>query len=121
MIGKYLIFNNSISRFGVPNFFMISGSLFLRRDISFNNVFNKYIKRIVIHLIIWSFIYSIYNIKITRINYKSILFKYINSHYHLWYLFEIMRLYMIVPFLREISKKDELLKCFYYYLLFLLF
>ena len=109
---KIYFFYNGISRFGVPIFFMISGSIFLNRDISFKNVFNKYIKRILIHLIIWSFIYSIYNIKISKINYKSILYKFINSHYHLWYLFETMKLYMVVPFLRDISKKDELLKIF---------
>ena len=109
---KISYFYNGISRFAVPIFFMISGSLFLSRDISFKNIFNKYIKSIFIHLIIWSFIYSIYNINISKIDYKKFLFRFIRSHFHLWYLFETIKLYMIVPFLREISKKEELLKMF---------
>ena len=68
-IWKISFYYNGISRFGVPNFFMISGALFLNRDLPFEKIINKYInniflnKKMVIHLIFWSFIYSIFNIK----------------------------------------------------------
>ena len=91
---------------------MISGALFLKQDISFNKIYNKYIKRMLIHLIIWSFIYSISNIKLSKKNIKKIILKFFSSHYHLWFLFSIIGLYMIVPFLRLIAKKDELLKMY---------
>lgn len=109
---KIAYYYDGISRFSVPIFFMISGALFLNRDISFRNMFTKYIKKILIHLIIWSFIYSIFNQKLSNINIKILIFKFIKTHYHLWYLFATIELYIIVPFLREISKKKELLKIF---------
>ena len=99
-----------ISRFGIPNFLMMSGALFLGRDLSFKNVFNKYIKRIFIHLLLWSVFYSLINLKVNKINKYKTIYKIIKGHYHLWYLFKTIGLYMIVPFLREIIKKQNLLE-----------
>lgn len=109
---KISFFYNGIARFGVPIFYMISGALFLNQDISFNKMYNKYIKRMLIHLIIWSFIYSISNVKLSKNNIKKIILKFFSSHYHLWFLFSIIGIYMLVPFLRLIAKKDELLKIY---------
>ena len=109
---KISFFYNGIARFGVPIFYMISGALFLNQDMSFNKIYNKYIKRMLIHLIIWSFIYSISNIQLSKNNIKKIILKFFSSHYHLWFLFSIIGLYMLVPFLRLISKRDELLKIY---------
>ena len=52
-------FYDSIARFGVPIFFMISGTIFLEKDISFYIILNKYIKSIYIKLLFWSFFYSL--------------------------------------------------------------
>ena len=109
---KITYFYNGISRFSVPIFFMISGALFLNHDISCKKIFSKHIKKILIHLIIWSFIYSISNLQLSNINIKIIFFKFIRTHYHLWYLFATIELYIRVPFLREITKKKELLRTF---------
>lgn len=109
---KISFFYSGISRFGVPVFFMISGALFLSRDISFKTMYLKYIKNIFIRLIFWSFIYSISNTQLSKKNIKKIFFAFIGSHYHLWFLFSIIGLYMLVPFLREITKKNELIKMF---------
>lgn len=109
---KISCFYNGISRFAVPIFYMISGALFLNRDISYKTMYNKYIKRLLLHLIIWSFIYSISNLQLSKINIKNIFLKFIETHYHLWFLLSIIGLYILVPFLREITKKDDLLKMF---------
>lgn len=108
---------NAISRFAVPVFLMISGSLFLNRDISPITMFNKYIKRLMINLVVWSFLYSILNI--SKLSLKKIIIKFFFSHFHLWYLFVTIGFYMIVPFLREISKRDKLLE--YYLILSFIF
>ena len=63
---KISLFYNGLSRFGVPNFFMISGALFLNRDLSFRKIYSKNIKRILIHLMTWSFIYSISNLQLSK-------------------------------------------------------
>ena len=105
---KIVFFYIGISRFSVPTFFMISGALFLNRHIPFIIILNKYIKRIFIR----SFIYSISNVTLTNLNIKIIIIEFINSHYHLWYLFAIIGLYMKVPLLKEITKKNELFKVY---------
>ena len=112
-IWKISYYYNSISRCGVPIFFMISGAVFLNRDITFKKLFVKYIKGIFIHLLIWSVFHSvIYNIENHETKIKSIIYQIIKSHYHLWYLFALLGIYMIIPFLREISKNKQILETF---------
>jgi len=111
---KIIYYYNGLSRFSVPNFFMISGALFLCRDLSFKIIFNKYIKRLFIHLILWSIIYSIIHVNLSKINIKTIFFQILKGHYHLWYLFSIIGLYIIIPFSREIAKNKKLLESFIY-------
>jgi surface polysaccharide O-acyltransferase-like enzyme len=109
---KISFFYSAFSRFGVPVFYMISGALFLNRDRSFRIIYSKNIKKILIRLIIWSFIYSISSFKISKKNIKKIIFKFFSGHYHLWFLLSIIGLYILVPFLREVAKNEELLKMF---------
>ena len=104
---KIFSFYDGISRFGVPIFFMISGTLFLRKNISFSNLFKKYIKNIIIHLIFWSFFYSLRKKIIENYTYKAMLLLFLNGYYHLWYLFRICGLYLVTPFLKEFTKNEK--------------
>ena len=118
---KISFYYNGISRYGVTNFFMISGALFLNRDISFRKIFNKYIKNIFIHLFIWSLIYYVFNEKFSNFKIKNMIIYIIDGQYHFWYLFAIMGLYTIFPFLKEISKNEKLLKKFILFSFIILF
>ena len=109
---KAAFYFNGISRFSVPIFFMISGDLFLKKDFTFKIIYYKYIKNLFIHYIIWSLIYSIYKTKCSQIHINNIILLCLKGYYHLWYLKTTIGLYMIVPFLREIIKKDYLLNPF---------
>ena len=120
---KIAYYYNGFSRFSLPNFFMISGALFLSRDLSFKIIFNKYIKRLFIHLLVWSIIYTIINANFSKINIKTIFFQIIQGYYHLWYLFAIIGIYCIIPFSREIAKNKKLLESFiilYFIVLFVI-
>ena len=120
---KIIYFYNGLSRFGLPIFFMISGALFLKRDLSLKNIFNKYIKRIFIHLLLWSIIYSITKNKLMKSYIKKIIFEIIKGHYHLWYLYATIGLYINIPFSREITKNERLLKYFiilYFIIIFII-
>jgi surface polysaccharide O-acyltransferase-like enzyme len=108
---KISLYYNGASRFAVPIFFMISGDLFLKKDIYLKNLFLKYIKNLLFHYIFWSLIYSSIKIKYSIIIRNLIYFGF-KGYYHLWYLLTTIGLYMMVPFLREIVKKDILLKTF---------
>ena len=45
-------------------------------------------------------------------NYKETFFILLKGHFHLWYLFRICGLYLITPFLKQITKNEKLFKIF---------
>lgn len=105
-------FWDSLSRYAVPIFFMISGSLLLdgSKSISIHELLKKRIPKVIRIYVIWSFVYA----AVDFVNWslqgsdiissaKSALFEIINGHYHLWYLWAIMGLYLVLPFLKAIS------------------
>ena len=72
-------------------------------------------------LISWSFIYAVYPLLRDCILKKEILWVerlqnvfrcFVLGNYHLWYLYMIIGLYMLTPFLREIAKNKQNLKYF---------
>jgi len=101
-------FLNSISRFGVPIFVMLSGALFLseEKEISIAKIWTKYILRTFILFWVWSFAYyvfqSLYMWKFDFWNHgiaRTVL-GCVYASDHFWFLFMIMGLYALVPILR---------------------
>ena len=98
---------DSFSRVAVPLFVMISGCLFLDSKYNYSNKKIKdSIKKMILFFIFWSSIYClIFNIIINILNNSSIdivkiLGSLIIGHYHLWFIYLIIGLYLIVPLLR---------------------
>lgn len=107
---------DSIARIGVPLFIMISGSLFLdeRKEITLKYVMTKKVKNLAVITIIWATIYSVvYEVIFPfltskSINGKSIFDGIVNGHYHMWYLYMIIGLYIITPFLKTfVCRKNK--------------
>lgn len=111
-------FLNSISRFGVPIFVMLSGALFLseEKEISPKKIWTKYILRTFILYCVWSFAYyvfqSLYMWKFDFWNhgFARTVLGMVYASDHFWFLFMIMGLYALVPCLRtwvhNASKKE---------------
>lgn len=113
---------DSISRIGVPLFIMTSGALLLdeEKQFSIKDLFSKRLPQIVFLLIAWSAIYAVgYNIAIPllkgeSISIKSFIASFALGHYHLWYLYMQIGLYLALPFLRAIvCKKNKNLVLLY--------
>ncbi len=113
---------DSISRIGVPLFIMTSGALLLdeEKQFSIKDLFSKRLPQIVFLLIAWSAIYAVgYNIAIPllkgeSISIKSFVASFALGHYHLWYLYMQIGLYLALPFLRAIvCKKNKNLVLLY--------
>lgn len=106
---------DSISRIGVPLFVMVSGSLMLdeEKSISIKRILSHNIGNILFLLIFWSGFYSLWfsiafpQIKGEALNLRGALSAFINGHYHLWYLFMMIGLYLITPFLKEFVRKEN--------------
>lgn len=106
---------NSISRLGVPLFLMISGSLFLdeKKEITLKGILSKNVKNLAITTIIWATIYSLVNNVIlvlmagNEVSVKSVFATIVTGQYHMWYLYMIMGLYIITPFLKSFVRKEN--------------
>jgi surface polysaccharide O-acyltransferase-like enzyme len=114
------VFNAAV-RFAVPVFVMITGALNLNRDYELSDFLKKRLTRIVTPFLFWSLIYigySWYNEEISFdndswTNIKLVLhqLKY-GSSYHLWYVYMLIGLYLIIPvigkFVRAATEKELL-------------
>lgn len=102
---------DSMVRWQVPVFVMISGALMLGRNLTIKRIIKCNVWKIYRVLLCWSIIYAVF----IRINGATLMWsirKAIIGPTHLWFLWMIMGLYIIVPFLDEIVKRDDLLKLF---------
>ena len=119
-------FYDSLVRFCVPVFIMISGALFLdnARPLPWKKLFGKNLFRIVSAYLFWS---ACYALTVQALSYAStgvvsiaaLCKDFVFGRYHLWFLFVIAGLYLITPFLRKITA-DKLLTE-YFLLLFFVF
>ncbi len=101
-------FYDSISRWAVPAFVMISGTLFLGKGIGIRRIYTKYVLRIVTAFLFWSLVYALLDGG-TR---KEILDNIIQGHYHMWFLFTIVGLYICLPILDRIAENRTALVYF---------
>lgn len=107
----------SLTRWAVPIFIMISGAFLLdeKKNISNNKLF-AYCKRIIVSFLGWSLVYAIWNTIISydfvwpNFDLSALWQNFYTGPYHFWYLYVILGLYLILPFLRkcmaQCSKKD---------------
>ena len=99
---------DSIVRFCVPVFFMVSGALFLQpeRNITLTSILRKYIPRILVAYVVWSAFYAVLGTYGPGGNgsIRSLIAQFVLGHYHLWFLFVLGGLYLVTPLLRAITK-----------------
>ena len=113
---QWLIFMKSIMTWEIPVYVMISGRFFLDsdREMPFSKIL-KAIGRLVLAFIVWNTVYQTYYILIdsyTGLNWKGIASQALIGPYHFWYLYMIVGLYLITPFLRKIAEEKRLAEYF---------
>lgn len=109
---KVLNFYDSIVRWGVPVFVMISGTLFLDGNRDIRQIYKKNILRIVTAFIFWSTIYALVNLITFDCGWKKAILQIFKGHSHMGFLYMIMCLYIIVPFFQRIVSSIELTRYF---------
>lgn len=119
---------NGLSRIGVPLFVMISGALMLDKNYNYNTEkLIKHIKRMVVFFVFWSALYCImYQVAGQIIMHKpldivNIIGCFIKGHYHLWFIYLIVGLYLIVPLLRLWVKNENKKQIEYFIILSIIF
>ncbi len=112
------IFGNlfdGLARIAVPLFVMISGALMLNEDTSFSlkKLFFQKIPQLLLPLFVWSAVYALHYKILTplsagkTIDLSDVHSAFFMGHYHLWYLYMQVGLYLILPFLRTFVKKEN--------------
>lgn len=116
--GEFIVYNicYSIGCLGVPIFLMISGSLLLDQNYqtNINKIYKHSIPRLIVPLVFYGMIYACLEIYYEN---RSIVFlilpksfvRVINneSWAHLWYLYMLIGLYILLPIIRYILLSDN--------------
>lgn len=101
---------SSATRWSVPVFFMISGTLFLYRG--YTKIPYSNILRIARAYFFWSFCYAFINYIDNYYNsdLKNLLYEFLAGHYHLWYCYSIIGVYLCIPILSSIASNKMCLR-----------
>ena len=108
-------FFDGISRAAVPLFVMTSGALLLdeRREFSVKKFYGKNVKNLVLLLVFWSAFYAVLYQVIFPLargeaaDVPELIHDFVFGHYHMWYLYMAVGLYLITPFLRCVAVKEN--------------
>jgi surface polysaccharide O-acyltransferase-like enzyme len=107
-----------LARVAVPLFFMISGYLLLPRSESLGVFYTKRMTRILIPFVVWSLIYLgwycgghpgtctsslVWNLLLRQ-----------GTYYHLWFLYSLLGIYLILPVLRLMIRPEPDKKILWY-------
>ena len=121
-------FYDSIARFCVPIFFMLSGATLLSKDYDLTDFLKKRFKRIIPPLIFWSLVYIAYDLIFTlnspfsiKVIGKKVLYAFVHgSRFHMWFIYVLIGLYLLIPILRRWIKHATKKEIHYFLLIWLL-
>ena len=107
---------DSISRFCVPIYFMISGALFLRDDkvVTIKDVFKKYIPKMLLIFVFWNLLYNFVDLGVEgKITSVSVVLNVIRDTIlgkgimHLYFLPIMIGFYLCVPILTNFFRYSQ--------------
>ncbi|MFC0514665.1 acyltransferase [Mucilaginibacter angelicae] len=112
---------NAVVRFCVPVFVMITGALLLQREYELSDFLKRRLGRLIPPFIFWSLIYIGYKLYDGELELSDNIWPNIKlvlqqlqtgSYYHLWYVYLLIGLYLIIPviskFVRNATEKELL-------------
>ena len=111
-------FYNSLCRWVVPAFVMISGVFFLNpeKECDPKKLFKKNIVRMATAFIFWSFLYALqqnffpplaFGKAVPAFSKKAFLNDFISGEYHMWYLYMIAALYLVTPLIKVFTDNAD--------------
>ncbi|MFD1256001.1 acyltransferase [Mucilaginibacter terrae] len=102
---------DSLCRFCVPVFVMLTGALLLPQTISLSNFLKKRLNRIMLPFLFWSSVYIVFNLALKFRDEGSQVAMHNIGHWlilqltqgaapHLWYVYMIIGLYLFIPIIQ---------------------
>lgn len=107
--GITVCFFMCIARCSVPMFFMLSGIVFMEKEVSITKIYCKYIYRLLLALLCWSTFYAVLDCIMAQQNGIEVSFRYLvlrilSGHYHMWFLPCMIGVYMFLPVLQKLVR-----------------
>ena len=110
---------DSIARFSVPVFVMISGAFMLEPEYecTIKKLYSVKILRMVTALLFWGLVYGIYFVlkepdrPLLTLAYQLV-YTLFTGYHHMWFLFMISGLYVITPLLRKLVEDKRTMQYF---------
>lgn len=101
---------DSLTRWAVPVFVMISGVLFLdnTKPLNLKKLYTQNILRLVSAFVFWSLVYAVYH----GGSMHAIIRNFLSGPYHMWFLPMMVGLYIIIPILRKITENECVMRYF---------
>lgn len=102
---------DSLARWCVPVFFMLSGALLLGKNEPLSVFFKKRIIKIILPLVFWSYVYLIFSRYFSHLDtdhaYPNVSFKIKDvirgpAYFHLWFIYAIITIYIATPMMRAL-------------------
>lgn len=100
---------DSLVRWPVQVFIMITGAIFLPRKTELRTVLTRYIPRLAVVFVVWSGIHVLYSLYRGDTS-EDALLRFVTGHYHLWYLPFLCGVYLAIPFVQRIVTDGRLMK-----------
>ena len=99
----------SLVRWSVPAFVMISGALLLnpKRTVSIKKIYTRNIFRMLTAFFFWSFVYILADYYILEIlspasTLKDYYYLFLHGNYHMWFILTIIGVYAVTPIIKKI-------------------
>ena len=107
--GEYLfsLVLDAAARISVPCFFMISGARLLGREEPLEKHWKRLL-RFVIALVVWSAVYYFWNTYYMKSEYDLRQILYVPAEAHLWYLYAMIPIYLVMPFFQVMCRHMNL-------------
>ncbi len=114
---------NSLTRFGVPVFFMLSGLFLLDPEREFQGgKWGKKLLRLAVGFFLWSLFYAFQSIlfhgffhgwgSVTREMWWDGVVRLLRGHGHMWFLWDLFGFYLLLPILRKVCEDIKVLGYF---------
>ena len=102
------LYVNSITRFAVPCFMMLSGAFILSKEQTFKEVFTRRIPKVLIPLLFWSVCYILLqyyqNGSDASVVQKIMRIPVNHQNGHLWFIYQLVGFYLLSPILSHMYR-----------------
>lgn len=99
----------SLTRWSVPIFLMITGALLLQKNVDIVLFYKKRMKRLLLPLLFYSFVYIIYRIIKDEFIIKDLIqIVFVKgAYFHFWYVYMLIGIVLFIPFLTSWTERKD--------------